>query len=155
MQRAEEQVVNSYLKWTDGKNHWMLHDGREWKYDRWDKAYPKFSATDKSDALHQYWTFYADTTAAWQARLPDQFKIVDLEDFNSRECRESILDFIGYTGIRKSDTPVIMNAISERKSTPKNNALLQRLIEAKRVVLGRPGHRWFLGQRSKSSSQHP
>ena len=32
--RDKDEVVNSYLRKTKGRNHWYNHDGKEWKKDK-------------------------------------------------------------------------------------------------------------------------
>ena len=58
LQRDKEGVVKSYLKKTEGRNHWMKHDGKEWDFCPWDKSYPNFDTTSKEEALNLYWEYY-------------------------------------------------------------------------------------------------
>ncbi len=149
MQRPEKEVVQSYLKWTKSKNHWTIHDGTTWKYDtRWDKAYPKFDTHNKEKALHLYWTSYTQQTSALKSRLPEYVKVVDLADFNIVSCRESILDFIGYTGIRNVSTRFAENSIKRRRDAVLRKKFAGMLLSLKRILIGRPGKRWFIKQRS-------
>ena len=148
MQRPEEEMVQSYLKWTPKKNHWIVHDGTTWQHDsRWDKAYPKFETTDKKDALHQYWTFYTQMTRELEDRLPGIVKVINLAEFNDQLCRESILDFIRYTGVRNSDSRVLENSYKHKKYAVGRKKIHNLFWSMKRKLVGSPGHRWFMKKR--------
>ncbi len=145
MQRAQQDVVQSYLKWTSNRNHWMIHDGSQWNLDSiWDKAYPKFCTTDKKDALHQYWTLYTQMTHELEQRLPGFIKVINLPEFNDRRCKESILDFIHYTGVRNAGVRVIENSYKHDKFAVSSKKLRNSFWTVKRKLVGSPGNRWYI-----------
>jgi hypothetical protein len=144
MQRTCNAVVSSYMKWTRHKNHWMVHDGTQWSPDpKWDKAFPKFPAASKEEALRMYWTSYAQQTKDLHTRFPERVKVVHLEDFNNKECRESILDFIQYTGPRFLDNKIERNSLKQKSRRRRRKRLAQAAWTLKRMLIGRPGDRWF------------
>jgi hypothetical protein len=143
MERPCEEVVASYLKWTPRKNHWMEHDGSQWKHDPlWDKAYPKFAAQSKEEAILQYCIEYAQQARALQSKHPNHIMIVALRDFNESSMRESILDFIQYTGKRHTDVDFVHNSLQEVTREHFKNRVILRLVNIKRKLIGRPGHRF-------------
>lgn len=144
MQRSCEAVVRSYMEWTQDKNHWMEHDGKRWKSDpKWDKAYPKFNVKSKEEALRMYWMSYAQQTRELQLRLPEQIKVVHLEEFNDQNCRESILDFMQYTGHRYVDFNVESNSVRKRNRRRRKREIVRAFWSLKTKLIGRPGDRWF------------
>ena len=58
LKRDKEQTISSYMKKTDGRNHWTQHDGTKWRKDVWDKCYPKFETESKEKALEMNYEFY-------------------------------------------------------------------------------------------------
>jgi hypothetical protein len=143
MERPHEEVVGSYLKWTEGKNHWMDHDGTQWKHvPKWDKAYPKYIANTKEQAIHQYCVDYGIQARALREKYPAHVMIVNLYDFNERPVRESILDFIHYTGIRRTEAEFICNPIEHLGKERLSTRLIRALVNFKRKLIGRPGHRF-------------
>lgn len=60
LQRDKQDTINSYLKKTEGRNHWIVHNGSKWRLDSWDKCYPKFDVTEKEAALSAYYDHYYD-----------------------------------------------------------------------------------------------
>lgn len=58
LKRDKKQTISSYKKKTDGRNHWIRHNGTKWKKDIWDKCYPKFETENKDEALEMYYDLY-------------------------------------------------------------------------------------------------
>ncbi len=115
--RNKKAVVQSYLKKTDGRNHWYLHNGKNWKLDpKWDPCYPKYEEADKEKALGLYWEEYKTSTEELMAKYPKQVKMWTIETFNTDEGRNDILDFIGYTLERKIKEDIKLNEIKAKKS---------------------------------------
>lgn len=140
MQRSKRAVVRSYMRKTYGFNHWMHHEGKKWQKDaRWDSAYPKFSARSKKDAISQYWDFYAARIKQLGSTYPGRLLIVHLEEFDRPECREQILDFIGYTGLRKTEDAILMNTGSKMTNLAKR--LRRSFWRLKRSLFGSPATR--------------
>ena len=61
--------------------------------------------------MGKYWDLYYQRTDALMETYPDAFSLHDMRDLNSREEREKILSFLGYT----SDKMVVSNTY--RKNT--------------------------------------
>jgi hypothetical protein len=152
MERDKEEVVASYLQWTEGKNHWIVHDGSDWRADPiWDDSYPKYAVNTKAEALEQYWVDYAAQTRAVRDEFPKHIQIVNLRDFNQEVTRDAILDFIGFTGIRNVKTPVHRNSLRDKDRRPFSKQLGNQLLSVKRFVFGRPGYRWYKRLRKQPS----
>ncbi|MGM5483024.1 MAG: galactosyltransferase-related protein [Nanobdellota archaeon] len=98
LKREKESTVCSYLQKTEGKNHWMRHDGNRWQFDsKWDRCYPKFEVQSKEEALKLYWETYYDRAAELERRFPDNFKIFDLSVLYDSDSFSPVLEFIGVT----------------------------------------------------------
>ena len=95
LQRACKETVASYLQKTDGRNHWMDHDGRNWQLSRWDACYPKYAVPDKESALTLYWYDYYFTATRLQALYPQQFRLFPMTALNSKAGQHAILAFLG------------------------------------------------------------
>lgn len=95
MRRDRAETVRSYMRWTEGRNHWMDHEGEQWDRCRWDHAYPSYEAASKEEALGMYWDEYYDRAEALQAGKPERFRIFELGAMNSRTGVREILDFAG------------------------------------------------------------
>ncbi len=119
--RDKESVVNSYLKKTEGRNHWYNHDGMQWKKDKkWDYCYPKYNEQDKRKALGLYWEDYKKTSENLEKELPKNVRMWTIEEFNTEEGKNQILDFIGYHKERDISSDYKLNQI-------KKESLLEKL----------------------------
>jgi len=79
------------------KNFWMEHDGTKWLLDPvWDKCFPKFDAASKEDAVAQYYDFYYEEAERYAEKYPDVFKIFTIDDLNSVDGVNNIMDFCGF-----------------------------------------------------------
>ena len=86
----------SYLRRTEGRNHWVRHDGIHWEPDEvWDKAFPKYAIDDKEEAVAQYWEDYYATSERLQRDYSGNFRLFPVDALNSREGQRAILSFIG------------------------------------------------------------
>ena len=94
VERARDEVVDSYMRWTGNANHWMEHDGTTWAYNWWDRCYPKFPATSKDEAIGMYWDHYYSEIRKIQAEHPSDVLIVPTESLNTDEGRHQIFDFL-------------------------------------------------------------
>ena len=57
LQRPRGEVVTSWLRFTEGTNHWQPPPGRP--QNRWEKSFPSFpDAADKAVAIGLYWDEY-------------------------------------------------------------------------------------------------
>ncbi len=119
--RKKDSVVNSYLNKTKGRNHWYNHNGIDWKKDTlWDPCFPKYLEEDKKKALELYWEEYNSTTLSLQKRYPSNVKIWTIEQFNTNDGKNNILDFIGYDLYRDTSNDYKLNQV-------KNETLLQKI----------------------------
>ena len=96
LQRERDGVITSYLKKTEGRNHWMNHNGKEWDFCPWDKCYPKFSTHSKEEALGLYWDFYYQLVNNLMKKYPNRIRIFQMTDLNNMEKVDALLDFLGF-----------------------------------------------------------
>ena len=101
LEREKEDVVTSFLKKTEGRNHWYSHNGNGWEIDnRWDPCFPKYQIREKRKAIEKYYDDYISTTNDLKLRYPNNIKIWNLSSFNSSKTKNEILDFISYDNNR-------------------------------------------------------
>lgn len=112
--RNKESVVNSYINKTEGRNHWYNHQGIGWKKDNlWDPCYPKYLEKNKRKALELYWEEYNTSTLQLQKEYPSNVKIWKIEEFNTRDGKNNILDFIEYDLDRDISNNFKLNQVKE------------------------------------------
>lgn len=81
------------------RNHWVNHDGTRWQLDpKWDSLFPKFEATELEEAIGMYWDFYAEEAARLSRAHPDRVRVFDIDDLNSEDGQQAILEFSGLEG---------------------------------------------------------
>ena len=113
--RDKNEVVNSYLRKTKGRNHWYNHDGKEWKKDKkWDPCYPKFNEKNKKIALEKYWDDYHLKTKELQNLYPENLKMWKINEFNTEKGKNQILDFINYNLKRDVSNDFKLNQIKRK-----------------------------------------
>ncbi len=96
LRRAKDETVRSYIRKTEGRNHWMRHDGRQYQKDvLWDRCYPKFEATSKEEALEKYWEMYYETAALLEKKYPEIFRVFEISVLSSADKFRNVLNFIG------------------------------------------------------------
>jgi hypothetical protein len=93
LQRDKQDTINSYLKKTEGRNHWIVHNGSKWRLDSWDKCYPKFDVTEKEEALSDYYDHYYESCRMLPQEKCFWMKTQDLN--NEQKCIE-MLNFCGF-----------------------------------------------------------
>ena len=94
-QRNIDEVVQSYIQKTIGRNHWMDHDDIDWHKDNtWDQCYPKYNVNNKLESIKLYCEEYHKRSLDLQKRM-DNFKIFDVTSLNSESGIKSILNFLG------------------------------------------------------------
>ena len=101
LKRDKMQTVSSFLKIKgNGQkgtiNHWINHDNKFWRYNVWDKTYPKFVANNIDDAISQYWENYYLISSEIEKKYPKNFKIFYTKDLSTKEGQLNILNFCGY-----------------------------------------------------------
>lgn len=114
---SRSQWIAEYIRcfltkepFTKYYNHWQHHDGRKWFTDPlWDKCFPKFEATSRRQAIEKYWTAYYKSAHEYEEKHPNNFKVFDVEDFNSTDGQNRILEFLNIEQSRRVITPVREN----------------------------------------------
>ena len=75
----------------------MDHDGSKWLLDPvWDKCFPSFKADTMEEAIGKYYNFYYEEAEKYQLKYPDIFRIFPIDDLNTEEGKNSIMDFCGF-----------------------------------------------------------
>ena len=121
LRRKKEEVIQSFLKKTEGRNHWYNHDGKKWKFDeKWDNCFPKYNEENKSKALENYYDEYNDTTIKLMNKFPQHVRLWEIEEFNTSKGKTEILNFIGYN---------LKRDISKNYISNKNNFSIIKLLK--------------------------
>jgi hypothetical protein len=117
MKRDRAETVASYERKTEGRNHWMEHDGVQWRLDpRWDPAYPTYPAANKREALERYWDEYYQRASELAVRHPEAVRIFDVSALNTPNGRASLLTFTGMD-IEKADLDSVYHENAIQGST--------------------------------------
>ena len=112
--REKNEVVNSYMKKTEGRNHWYNHDGVKWEKDeKWDHCYPNYDEKNKKKALELYWDEYKKETEKLEYNFSNNIKIWTIEEFNTTKGKNEILDFINYNFKRDTSSNFKLNTIQK------------------------------------------
>jgi len=94
LERSVDEVVKSYIKKTQGRNHWMNHDGVQWRHDQyWDRCFPKYDVTSKDSGIELYCNNYNKLATKYNNTM-NNFKIFNMNLLNTEEGVKSILDFL-------------------------------------------------------------
>ncbi len=110
LQRPRSETVESYMRYTSDRNHWMSHDGSKWEHDpTWDPKFPTLDAHSKEAAVAKYWDLYYRRIDALIEMHPDAFSLYAMRDLNKREKRKKILAFLEY----KTEEMVLSNNYRE------------------------------------------
>ena len=93
LKRHRRETIESYMRKTEGKNHWMRHDGSRWKLDPvWDVAFPKYELGPKAEAIGRLWDEYY----LWAKKLVgEDFALWPMEALNDRNGCEAMKTFAG------------------------------------------------------------
>lgn len=95
IERDRQEVVDSYMAWTQWRNHWQDHDGSKWFEDPvWDPCYPKYHTADKPQALAAYWDDYKQQIHFLAGKYPDNIGIFDINILNNKPGQDQIFDFL-------------------------------------------------------------
>ena len=95
IERDRQEVIDSFMWWTHWENRWVDHDGAEWvKNAVWDVTYPKYSLTDKAEAIGRYWNDYHRDIRRLRDQHPQSVEIFEIDALNSREGQGRILEFL-------------------------------------------------------------
>lgn len=89
LRRDREGTIESYMKKTEGRDHWRPGEGRP---DHWDRMYPKFEAEDKRTAIGMYWEFYYRAVDELM-RSGVRVRTFDMSSLNDEKAVAEILGF--------------------------------------------------------------
>lgn len=95
------ETIKSYLKWTEGRNHWMEHPNGS-NPDIWDQCYPKYDVENKESALESYWLDYYARVEELDKKYPGQFYLMDMYDLNDKQKVLELLKWCGFTEVTLS-----------------------------------------------------
>ncbi|HJP01578.1 MAG TPA: glycosyltransferase, partial [Planctomycetota bacterium] len=110
LQRDCGETVRSYLSNTEGRNHWMHHDGSEWQPDRWDQCYPKYDVAAKREALERYWHEYYDTANELARQYDGALRVFPITTLSTEQGQREILDFVGVPAAgQQTQSDLVMN----------------------------------------------
>jgi hypothetical protein len=116
LKRNKADTVASYLRRTEGRNHWLQHSGARWILDEvWDSSFPKYPIEDKQEAVSQYWEDYYATAERMQQVYSGNFRIFPVDALNSREGQAAILSFVGLSPADMIFTPSFRLNISDER----------------------------------------
>lgn len=139
LRRAKEEVVRSYMVKTEGRNHWMVHDGNDWTLDpKWDPTYPKFNATNKESAVSAYWDTYYEEVERLVKSHPTSVQIFDIE--KSLNTAEGVNELLEFVGIPQSDRVLHVghrgNALLTNPNDPNGaSSQFRRMVAAARRLI--------------------
>jgi len=113
LKRSREEVVKSFIKKTAKHdwNHWKINP-RKNEINQWDSIFPKYNLNSKEEAIRKYWNRYYQKCEKLLKKYPENVKIFNMEDLNSKTKVKDILDF---SGIKEKDQKVVQN-IKENQS---------------------------------------
>ena len=99
LQRDKKETISSYMKKTEGRNHWVKHNGNIWQNDSWDVCYPKFYVDSKKEALAEYYDLYYKLCR----KIPEESCFwMNTEDLNNKEISLQMLEWCGFDDPRYS-----------------------------------------------------
>ncbi len=94
LKRDMEETINSFMHKSGKRNHWISHDGRKWKKDYWDRFFPKYEISDKSQAIERYWIEYYTRSEKLMKQFPDNFIIYDISILSKLEKQKALFQFL-------------------------------------------------------------
>lgn len=93
MERERDKVVESYMKWTGGRDHWSFEPDRSlYREDPWDRCYMKFDGDTKRENVGLYWDYYREETTRLCQRYPDRVIKVRTEDMSNYDTYVRIME---------------------------------------------------------------
>lgn len=102
IERDKEKVVKSFHFLALGVNHWASPLMDQWQeginsFDYiWHKTWPDLDhIKSKQEALSTYYDLYVLRTRSLQLELGPRMLTISLDEFNTREGQDKILEFIG------------------------------------------------------------
>lgn len=96
LKRNKHEVVNSYMKKTRRRNHWVKHFDFIWRRCEWDKCYPKYKILVKKEAIKKYWEEYYNTVDCLKSNYPRSIQCMNMrEALNTESGIRQLLSFVG------------------------------------------------------------
>lgn len=96
LERDREATVKSYMKKTEGKDHWSLDvDRTKYRPDLWDLCYPKFTNLTKEDNIAAFWDYYQGIFESLAYKYPDRIIRVRTEELNDYQTYKRVMSFYG------------------------------------------------------------
>ncbi len=93
--RDKQSVVDSFLRKTEGRNHWMKNPENFSPDALWDKCFPKYEeAANKSEAIGRYYDEYMRGAAALMSRHANRLMHVNVRDLNNPNLQNLLFDFL-------------------------------------------------------------
>lgn len=121
--RDRDSVIRSYLKKTEGRNHWTEHDGSEYRLDPlWDPVFPNYPQAPKPELLGRYWDDYRDQTEALQNDFPDQVRSWPMQALNDPD---KVSDILAHVGFKPDD----IKTLSAQRRNQGRPSLLKNLLK--------------------------
>ena len=109
--RSRNSTVESFLKKTEGRNHWIEHDGTEWEIDPlWDPVFPNYPVSDKAEAIGLYWDHYQEKTEELLQAFPNQIKVMKMSALNDQS---EVAAMLKHAGFEKED---IKSLVTQRRN---------------------------------------
>lgn len=95
LQRDRAATLNSYLRFTKARKHWMQRDRPTSFGSRWHQCFPKYDAVSKVEAIGYFWDDYYSTARDLERVYAGSFRIFATQTLNTEEGQRSILEFAG------------------------------------------------------------
>lgn len=105
LKRDKQETIESYMKKTSGRNHWIDHDGDQYKNDAWDKCFPTYDVESKKEAIAKYYDDYYK-----KCKKIENAEIFPMNYLNSESGVKDILNFA------EIDNPKIITNIKKDES---------------------------------------
>ena len=131
LKRPKESTLASYDKKTSGRNHFSYPNTHN-EHRLWDEKYPKFYKRDKHTAMSDYYDLYYGQMAYLEHLFPDQVKVFDMEQLNSKQGVRAIFSFLNvrYRHIDDHFINIRQNIAGETKTgfKPDHLTVFQRIF---------------------------
>ncbi len=126
LRRDRAATVDSYLSKTEDRNHWMQHDGTQWRPDpMWDRCYPKYDVDDIETAIGRYWDEYYTEVGRLSELYPDSVRHWSTEALNEPDGVREILSFAGLD----PDLGTSLTGVRTNRGTPPLSARIRAAIK--------------------------
>jgi hypothetical protein len=134
LQRDRTATVESYLRKTRRRNHWVRHRGIFYRHDKWDACYPKYDCSNKAQAIGRYWDDYYERAAQLESEFPANVRVFSTENLNTPAGQHQILDFLEVPETqRKIAGPVRLNVKAAAWSSCRRSFLNKSKVPRRRV----------------------